>query len=122
MEMNANAQQVLTYFRLVDDGRLEEMYALFADDILYRRSGVEPIVGKEALRAFFEGPRGIASIAHQIDIVAVDGDCVALEGRARAKLVGGSSFDRRIAEFFWFRDGLIVRRHGYVDAIPEVSA
>ncbi len=115
--MNANAQRVSTYFRLVDEERFEEMYALYHDDIVYHRSGVEPIVGKEALRAFFEGPRGIVSIRHEIDIVAIDGECVALEGRARAELANGASFDRRIAEFFWFRDGLVIRRHGYSDDV-----
>ncbi len=112
------AERVLEYFRLVDAGRIEEMYSLFDDGIVYRRAGLEPIVGKAALRAFYEGPRGIDTIRHDIEIVAVEGDCVAIEGRSRAQLTGGGGFDRRIGEFFWFRDGLICRRHGYMDIAP----
>lgn len=107
---------VRTYFALVDAGRLDEMYDMFSEDVVYRRSGLEPIIGKEAFIAFYVGPRGIATIRHDIEIAAVDGACVALEGRARARLVDGGSFDRRIGEFFWFDDDdLIRRRHGYAD-------
>lgn len=111
-------ERVLLYFQLVDAGRIEEMYDLFDDAVVYRRAGLEPIVGKAAMRAFYEGPRGIASIRHDISTFVVDGDCVAIEGRARAALTDGGSFDRRIGEFFWFADGLIVRRHGYMDIAP----
>jgi ketosteroid isomerase-like protein len=111
-------ERVLEYFRLVDAGRIAEMYELFTDDIVYRRAGLEPIVGKAALVAFYEGPRGIERIRHDIEIVAVEGNSVALEGRARATLTNGGSFDRRIAEFFWFEGDLIARRHGYMDIAP----
>lgn len=108
-------ERVLHYFRLVDEGRIEDMFALFDDGIVYRRAGVAPIVGMEAMRAFYAGPRGIASIRHDIEFLVREGDCVAVEGRARATLEDGGSFDRRIGEFFWFRDGLIVERRGYDD-------
>ena len=113
MTPQEQAEQVRRYFRLVDEGRLAEMFAMFAPDIEYRRAGYGPIVGIDALRAFYEGPRGIATIRHDIEVVAVDGPCVAIEGRARATLTDGGHFDRRIGEFFWFRDNRIVRRHGY---------
>lgn len=113
---NALGERVLEYFRLVDQGRLEEMYAMFTDDIFYKRAGVEPIVGKDALIAFYQGPRGIKSIRHEMTVVAVDGNCVAVEGRARAELLSGGGFDRQIGEFFWFEGDRISRRHGYVDA------
>ncbi len=112
------ADRVLEYFQLVDAGSIEEMYELFAEDVVYRRAGLDPIVGKAQMRAFYEGPRGIDTISHEIDIVAVDGNCVAIEGRARATLTNGGSFDRRIGEFFWFDGDLIVRRHGYMDIAP----
>ena len=109
------AERVLEYFRLVDAGRLQEMYDLYADDVVYRRVGVAPMIGKDALIAFFEGSRAIASIRHDIQVVAVDGNCVAIEGRAQATRTDGSGFDNRIGEFFWFEDGLIIRRHAYDD-------
>lgn len=108
-------ERVLHYFRLVDEGRIDEMFALYGDDIVYRRAGVEPIIGIEAMRTFFAGPRGVVSIRHEISTLVREGECVAIEGRARAVLADGGSFDRRIGEFFWFRDGLIVERHGYDD-------
>lgn len=108
-------ERVLQYFRLVDDGDIEAIFAFFTDDIVYRRTGAIPIVGVEAMRAFYAGPRGIESIRHDIVTLVREGDCVAIEGRARAQLSDGGSFDRRIGEFFWFRDGLIAERHGYDD-------
>jgi ketosteroid isomerase-like protein len=113
---SALGERVLAYFSLVDQGRLDEMYAMYTDDIFYKRAGMEPIVGKAALIAFFQGPRGIARIRHEMTVVAEDGNCVAVEGRARATLTAGGGFDRRIAEFFWFEGDRIARRHGYVDA------
>jgi ketosteroid isomerase-like protein len=108
-------ERVLRYFRLVDEGRIEEMLALFGEGIVYRRTGVDPIVGLPAMRAFYEGPRGIVTIRHDIVALVREGDCVAIEGRARATLTDGGSFDRRIGEFFRFRDDLIVERNGYDD-------
>jgi uncharacterized protein len=108
-------EQVLRYFMLVDEERFEEMFALFADDVVYRRTGVEPIVGAGAMRAFYEGPRGISSIRHDIHRLVREGEWVAIEGRARAVFHDGRTFDRRIGEFFRFRDGLIVERNGYDD-------
>jgi len=109
-------EKVLEYFRLVDQGRLDEMYGMYTDDIFYKRAGTEPIIGKAALIAFFQGPRGIDRIRHEMKVVAADGNCVAVEGRAQATLLSGGSFDRQIAEFFWFEGDRISRRHGYVDA------
>jgi ketosteroid isomerase-like protein len=113
---SALGERVLDYFRLVDQGRLDEMYDMYTDDIVYKRAGVEPIIGKAALIAFFQGPRGIDRIRHEMKVVAVEGNCVVVEGRAQATLLSGGSFDRQIAEFFWFEGDRIARRHGYVDA------
>jgi len=109
-------ERVLEYFRLVDQARLDEMYDMYTDDIFYKRAGTEPIIGKAALIAFFQGPRGVASIRHDMKVVAAEGNCVAVEGRAQATLLAGGDFDRQIAEFFWFDGDRISRRHGYVDA------
>lgn len=112
----ANAERVRDYYRLVDAGRLADIYDLFDDDVAYRRPGVAPILGKDALVAFFEGPRGIEHSRHDVEIAAVDGDCVVVEGRVQATLTSGRTIDVRVAELFWFDGGRIVRRHGYVDA------
>lgn len=113
---SALGERVLDYFRLVDEARLDEMFDMYTDDIFYKRAGVEPIIGKAALVAFFRGPRGIDRIRHEMTVVATEGNCVAVEGRARATLLNGGSFDRRIAEIFWFEGDRICKRHGYVDA------
>lgn len=118
MATTTNADRVRTYFTLVDANDLAGVYDLYADSIVYRRAGLPPIVGKRALVDFFEGPRGIRSIRHEIEISAVDGPCVVAEGRARAQLTDGGSFDLRFVDLFWFDDGLVVRRHGYMDIAP----
>lgn len=47
--------------------------------------------------------------------MAVDGDRVVLEGRLKAELTVRRSLDVRFADIFFSTDGLVRRRHGYVD-------
>jgi ketosteroid isomerase-like protein len=49
-------QLVRGYFAAVEEGRLDDVLACFADDAVFRVSYLpEPVVGREELRAFFEG-------------------------------------------------------------------
>lgn len=110
-----HAAQVLDYFRLVDAGDLPAVFALFDDDIVYRRPGVPALEGKAAVVEFFRTARGIARSAHTVEVVAVDGDRVVIEGHLDAELHDGRRLEVRFADVFWFSGGLVRRRHGYVD-------
>ena len=110
------AERALTYFRLVDDGDLLATFDLFHSDAVYRRPGQHPLEGKEALVAFYEGPRGIDRTRHDVKVIAVDGDCVVVEGRANVWWESGKESSFRFVDLFWFRGDRIAQRHGYVDA------
>lgn len=114
--MSDPAARVLDYFRLVDAGDLPGVFRLFDEAVVYRRPGVAPLEGKEAVTRFFQSARGIARSVHTVEVVAVDGDRVVVEGRLQADLLDGRSLDVRFADLFWFAGDLVQRRHGYVDA------
>ncbi len=115
-QLVTRAQRVRRYYELVDAGRLEEMYALFHDDVVYRRPGYEPLEGIEALRGFYEGERVIREGAHTVSSVALDGERIAVEGEFGGVLHDGSRVTVRFADFFVFRGGRIARRDTYFDA------
>lgn len=114
--VTAPATRALEYFRLVDAGDLPGVLALFDEQIVYRRPGVPPLEGKAAVTDFFQTKRGIARSVHTVDVVAVDGDRVVVEGRLQAELDDGRALDVRFADILWFAGDLVRRRHGYVDA------
>lgn len=114
--MSDCATRALDYFRLVDAGDLTGVLALFDEQVVYRRPGVPPLEGKAAVTDFFHHKRGIARSEHTVEVVAVDGDRVVVEGRLQAETHDGRTLDVRFADIFWFAGDLVRRRHGYVDA------
>jgi steroid Delta-isomerase len=111
-----NVDQVRRYYELVDAGDLEEMYTLFADGIVYRRPGYDPLRGMEAFRAFYEGERVIERGEHTVRTLLSEGDLVAVEGEFDGVLRDGRVVSLRFADIFEFDDGLITRRDTYFDA------
>lgn len=107
------AQLARRYYQLVDSGDHETMLTLFADDILYERGGTDPIHGIEALRRFYAGERIIAEGRHELDLVLVQGDWVAVRGRFRGRLKDGQEVSVRFSDFHQFRDGKICNRYSY---------
>jgi steroid Delta-isomerase len=114
--MNQNANRARRYYELIDAGDLDEMYTLFADDIVYRRPGYDPLEGIEAFRDFYEGERVIEHGSHTLRSVVAEGDLVAVEGDFEGVLRDGRGVAVRFADILEFNDGLIVRRDTYFDA------
>ena len=114
--MSDRAARALEYFRRVDAGDLTGVLQLFDEQVVYRRPGVPALEGKAAVTDFFRTKRGIARSVHTVDVVAVDGDRVVVEGRLEAELDDGRTLDVRFADIFWFAGDLVRQRHGYVDA------
>lgn len=112
----SRAECVRRYYRLVDAVELDQMFALFDEDIVYRRPGYEPLRGMAQFKAFYEGDRIIADGAHTVtSLIDRDGG-VAVEGDFRGTLRDGRSVSLRFADFFEFRGSLIIRRDTYFDA------
>ncbi|WP_040155409.1 nuclear transport factor 2 family protein [Mobilicoccus massiliensis] len=102
--MTVDATRVETYYRLVDADDVDGLVELFAPDSVYRRPGYEPLVGHDALRAFYEGERVIESGTHTVDHTVVGEDSVAVHGRFEGTLRDGSSASLRFADFYTFDD------------------
>ncbi|ACZ00285.1 MULTISPECIES: nuclear transport factor 2 family protein [Thermomonospora] len=101
---------VRSYYEHVDAHRLEEMLALFDENIVYERQGTPTIVGIEALRRFYEHERIIESGRHFLDQVLPGTDWVAVRGRFEGRLRDGRQVRLRFTDWHHFRDGRIVRR------------
>ncbi|GAB3711135.1 nuclear transport factor 2 family protein [Mariniluteicoccus flavus] len=110
MDLHALARR---YYALVDAADFPAMHDLFTDDCTYERPGYDPIVGREAMEAFYGGTRVIKRGRHTLRDVVVEGDVVAVHGDFDGELRDGSQAHESFADFLHYRDGLIERRRSY---------
>lgn len=108
-----NRQRIERYYALVDEGDLEQMLALFADDCVYERPGMEPLRGKDQLEAFYRDQRVIESGGHTLHMLMVDDNTVAVEGTFDGTLRDGRDVSVRFADVFELGDGLVTNRRSY---------
>lgn len=102
------------YYERVDAADLEAVLDWFAADAVYQRPGYEPMVGREALRAFYGGERVIVSGSHTLDDVLVDADRVAVRGVFTGTLKDGSSITVGFADFIDYdAEGRAARRRTF---------
>ncbi|MDX6432943.1 MAG: uncharacterized protein QOE54_5309 [Streptosporangiaceae bacterium] len=104
------ADIVRNYYELVDADKVDDLVALFHDEVVYERQGTPEINGKAALRRFYEEERIIAEGSHRLGSVLTDGDWVAVRGRFEGTLTNGDRVEIRFTDWHRFRDGLIDRR------------
>lgn len=93
-------ERVRRYYALVDQGDVEGLLALFADEAVYARPGYPPLHGKPAIRAFYRDDRVIASGRHGLREVVVTGGRVAVHGDFAGTLHDGRRVALRFADFF----------------------
>jgi ketosteroid isomerase-like protein len=105
---------VESYYEYVDREAYENLFALFADDVVYERPGQPPIEGIEAFREFYRENRPLSEGDHRIHDVVVDGDTVAVRGSFSGVQDGGQ-VEFAFADFHVFEDGAIVHRWTYTD-------
>lgn len=133
---------VRRYYDLVDAGDVPGVLDFFAADAVYHRPGYPPMVGREALAAFYGGERVIADGRHELDAVVVaagedagpaasgpvtadgsahdltdgSGPAVAVRGRFVGTLKDGSPARVGFADFFVLDAELrAATRHSYFD-------
>lgn len=108
------------YYERVDAGDVDDVLAWFAEDAVYHRPGYAPMSGRAALAEFYGGERVIASGAHTLDDVLVDGDRVAVRGRFEGALRDGSRASVGFADFITYDgDGRAVERRSFFE-VPSV--
>lgn len=106
----------LRYYAMVDAGDVDGVLDWFAEDATYWRPGYAPMVGRDALRAFYSGERVIDSGRHLIDELLVDGDRVAVHGRFEGTLKDGSPARVGFADFLRYDpNGRVTERRSYFD-------
>jgi ketosteroid isomerase-like protein len=111
-----NQQATLeSYYGYIDRDRYEDLFDLFADDIVYHRPGAEPIRGREDFRQFYLEERPLEDGTHEIEAYHGDGDTMSVRGRFSGML-DGDPIEFGFADFHEFdEDGLIQRRWTYTD-------
>jgi len=101
------------YYDAVDDDRVDDLLALFADDVTYERPGQASIEGKDALATFYREERALDG-EHELHDVVVDGDRVAVRGTFAGEQAG-DPVEFGFADFHFVADGVIAERHTYTD-------
>lgn len=103
--------RVRQVYERVDSGDLQGLSALFSDDVVYRRPGYEPMVGRAELDRFYQQERIIDEGVHTPDAIVENGGEVAVHGRFAGRLKDGRQVELRFADFFTTgADGRFSRR------------
>lgn len=111
--MASTEELVRGYYAAVDSGDPEKAIATFAPDAVYDRPGYPSLVG-EAIAEFYRGERVIASGAHTVEQIVVDGDRAAARGTFDGVLKSGAEAHEGFADFFAFdAEGRISARTTY---------
>jgi len=109
-----HTERVREYYDAVDEERVDDLLALFADDVVYDRPGQRPIEGKDALEAFYRDGRPLEDGNHTVHDVLVDGDRAAVRGTFSG-VQGGETVEFGFADVHVFEDGRIAERYTYTD-------
>lgn len=113
--MTSHTEHLRAYYDAVDDDRIDDLLALFADDVVYDRPGQQPIEGKGELEAFYREDRPLSDGSHAVNDVLLDGDRAAVRGTF-AGVQAGERVELGFADVHVFDDdGLIAERYTYTD-------
>jgi uncharacterized protein (TIGR02246 family) len=111
------------YVAAVEQGDMETVHELFAEDATWWLGGELPLSGtwrgRDAILGDFLGsiPRlyDPDSISIEVTSLIADGDVVALEWTSRAVTAAGEDYENQCAGVFTVRDGRIVAVREYMD-------
>ena len=109
------------YMRVTDEmrqGRTDAITQVLADDVVWHEAGnPQPIRGKEAVVQRFTGMEG-ASPEIQIKNTLEDDEHLAVWGHAKFRK-DGETCEYDYVEEMTIRDGHIVERWSFMDAVPD---
>ena len=113
--MSANEEAIRDYYEYVDSEAHEELFELFAEDVVYHRPGQEPIEGMADFEEFYREIRAIERGTHTVLDLTIDDDTIAVQGRFTGVLEG-QQVDFGVADVHRFNDeGRIAERWTYTD-------
>jgi ketosteroid isomerase-like protein len=112
--MTDRVTTVRAYYDAVDDGRIEDLVALFTEDVAYDRPGHERIEGHEELREFYRESRPLSDGSHEVHDVIPAGDSVAVRGTFSG-VQDGERVEIGFADVHVFDGDRIAERYTYTD-------
>ena len=113
--MSGKRETLRQYYDLVDEERYQELFALFAEDVVYERPGQDPLEGKAEFERFYLKARPLRDGSHTLHDVLLDGDTAAVRG-SFSGVQDGESVTFGFADFHTFDDdGKIAFRYTYTD-------
>ena len=118
--MSQSKKIVQEFYQHLNAGRVEEAFALSADDSVWWLAGTLPNSGPATKQDQLEAARHSSDafaggLQLSIKSIIAEGDHVALELEAKATLKNGASYDQEYSQHFVVRDGLIRQMRNYLD-------
>ncbi|SEG92232.1 Ketosteroid isomerase-related protein [Nonomuraea solani] len=95
-------QRIRHYYELVDAGDVPALVDLFDPEVVYRRPGYEPLVGKAELERFYREQRVIKEGRHTLSTTLVKEEGAAVHGTFEGTLHDGREVSLAFADFFTF--------------------
>lgn len=93
---------------------MEAVLAMLSDDVFYHNIPMEPLRGKAAVRAFFDGMGRIDSAAWVLHHIVAEGALVMTE-RSDRMVINGKALDLPVMGVFEIHDDRIVAWRDYFD-------
>ncbi|AHH99500.1 nuclear transport factor 2 family protein [Kutzneria viridogrisea] len=107
---------VNNYYRCIDHGDVPAALSCFAANAVYRRPGYEALTGLASIEQYYHRTRIIGAGRHTIESLIEGEDEVAVRGSLVGRSREGLPLDVRFADFWRFRELLVVERNTYFDA------
>ncbi|HZD90522.1 MAG TPA: nuclear transport factor 2 family protein [Pseudolabrys sp.] len=126
-ETRAAIEDILDAYRHSDNERLAARYHHDVDWLFHAPLSLFPFAGHrrgkpEVFKAFALMYRAFRPVAHEVEVVVVDGDRAAtLSHASLEQRTTGRMIRSRIAGFHRFRDGLLVEYRGFTDSFDSVE-
>ena len=113
--MSGKREAVRRYYDLVDEERYQELFDLFAGDVVYERPGQDPLEGIAEFERFYLEDRPLKDGSHTLYDVVIEGDTAAVRGSFSGRQ-NGESVTFGFADFHTFDEsGKIAFRYTYTD-------
>lgn len=113
--MTTNSTVIRSYYEYVDDEAYEDLFALFADDIVYERPGQDDIQGMDTFRRFYLEERPIDEGNHTVHNIIAEDDTIAVRGTFSG-VQDGTQVEFGFADIHVFdENGMITHRYTYTD-------
>lgn len=104
---------ILELFSAIDSSDWISLEKLFHKEIVYERPGYDPFSGLDRVMEFYQKERILASGAHLLEKVVLNGEHGACWGRFIGFKKDGSEVDERFADVYSFKEGRIRTRRSY---------